>query len=220
MMSNSLPLSTCALSPRIAAWCSLVRQSIDGWISFPRLDSKNKSYIKAVLENECPTLGAFLGRPRELMHVWFFQHRLAFMSQKRLTKWSPDNSDNYILLPGGYGCIWRDHCFFVSHFWQTRDDPDPDGRCLRLHQRELAQQKWFFIWVDWTCLPQSPRSVVDGVEVHKYKGTFTHQREHVYVQALPALIEHTSSTRRLIHKREAVCCIRYSIGVIIHLAGL
>jgi hypothetical protein len=34
-----------------------------------------------------------------------------------------------------------------------------DGEYLRLHQAELESQTWSYIWVDWTCMPQSPRSL-------------------------------------------------------------
>jgi hypothetical protein len=46
----------------------------------------------------------------------------------------------------------------VSHFWRSKDDPDPDSQYLRLLQGDLAQQEWSYIWVDWTCLPQHPRT--------------------------------------------------------------
>lgn len=52
----------------------------------------------------------------------------------------------------------RRDCFFVSHFWLERENPDPDGEYLRDTQGNLKSQVWSYIWVDWTCMPQNPRS--------------------------------------------------------------
>jgi hypothetical protein len=92
---------------------------------------------------------------------WFFQTRRAFMSQKRFKKWSANDLDDYVLLPASSGFVSRRECFFVSHFWRARDMPDPDGTFLRLHQSELASQPWSYIWVDWICMPQVPRSAAE-----------------------------------------------------------
>ncbi|RYC60378.1 hypothetical protein CHU98_g5831 [Xylaria longipes] len=94
---------------------------------------------------------------------WFFQRREAFLSQKTMTKWSSDRLDDYVLLPALNGYVGRRECFFVSHFWHTKDDPDPDGTYLRLHQEQLQPQAWLYIWVDWTCIPQHPRSQQEDV---------------------------------------------------------
>ncbi len=75
-----------------------------------------------------------------------------------MTKWSSRCLDQYVLLPASVGFVRRTECIFVSHFWRKRDDPDPDGHYLRLAQGELQQQTWSYIWVDWTCIPQDPRS--------------------------------------------------------------
>jgi hypothetical protein len=99
--------------------------------------------------------------------LWFFQRRSAFMSQKRMKKWSRDELDDYVLLPALPGFVMRRDCFFVSHFWRTQDHPDPDGEYLRLHQAELESQTWSYIWVDWTCMPQSPRSPQEEGYFHR-----------------------------------------------------
>lgn len=83
------------------------------------------------------------------------------MSQEKMTKWSSDRLEDYILLPAASGYVLRRDCFFVSHFWQTKDHPDPHGKILRLHQEELRQKEWSYIWVDWTCMPQEPRNQVE-----------------------------------------------------------
>jgi hypothetical protein len=90
------------------------------------------------------------------------------MSQKRMKKWSRDELDDYVLLPAASpGFVTRLDCFFVSHFWRTQDHPDPDGEYLRLHQAELESQKWSYIWVDWTCMPQSPRLLLEQAYFHR-----------------------------------------------------
>jgi len=94
---------------------------------------------------------------------WFFQRRESFLSQTTVQKWSRDRLDDYVLLPATPGFVLRSNCFFVSHFWQTRDDPDPDGKFLRLVQQELKAQDWSYIWVDWSCVPQDPRSENESV---------------------------------------------------------
>lgn len=92
---------------------------------------------------------------------WFFQRRGAFLSQKTMQKWSRDRLDDYVLLPATNGFVNRKDCFFVSHFWLSKDDPDPSGKYLRLTQDELRQQTWSYIWLDWTCAPQHPRSQIE-----------------------------------------------------------
>jgi hypothetical protein len=73
----------------------------------------------------------------------------------------------YVLLPALPGFVMRRDCFFVSHFWRTQDHPDPDGEYLRLHQAELESQTWSYVWVDWTCMPQSPRSLPEQAYFHR-----------------------------------------------------
>ncbi|KAH8648233.1 hypothetical protein BGZ61DRAFT_285159, partial [Ilyonectria robusta] len=61
-------------------------------------------------------------------------------------------------LPATNGYVTRAECFFVSHFWQSKNNPDPSGKYLRLHQQELRSQHWSYIWIDWTYVPQHPRT--------------------------------------------------------------
>jgi len=52
--------------------------------------------------------------------------------------------------------------FFVSHPWQTKEHPDPDGKHLALLQEHAKRQNQnAFYWIDYSCLPQKPRSVAD-----------------------------------------------------------
>lgn len=117
------------------------------------------------------SLDEFLARSPKLLMYWFFQRREVFMSQKRFPKWSRENLDDYVLLPAATGYVLRRDCFFVSHFWRTKEDPDPEGETLRLHQAELEPQEWSYIWVDWVCLPQHPRSPSE--EVYFNRGLWT-----------------------------------------------
>ncbi len=138
-------------SPCSLAWDSLVQRSLDAWGS--RFDRNlEKSFIESFTG-----LDDFLGQPPEMLMFWFFQRREVFLSQETMTKWSRDRLDDYILLPATPGYVLRTDCFFVSHFWHTRNDPDPGGKYLRLCQDQLRPQTWSYIWVDWSCIPQAPR---------------------------------------------------------------
>ena len=158
-MSNYPEVSSCALPPHFA-WPSIVSRSIAVWDDLStKKDPLHQKLLRSMLQN-CHSLDDFLnprvvqGRPM----FWFFQQRSTFMSRKYMKKWSRDELDNYVLLPALRGFVMRRDCFFVSHFWRTRDHPDPDGEYLRLHQAELESQKGAYIWVGWTCIPQSPRT--------------------------------------------------------------
>ncbi|KAK2053225.1 hypothetical protein LY76DRAFT_650007 [Colletotrichum caudatum] len=104
------------------------------------------------------SLDEFMQEAPKTLMFWFFQRREAFLSQRTMQKWSRDRLDDYVLLPAAPGFVLRTNCFFVSHFWQTKNDPDPDGNYLPLSQNDLRSQAWSYIWVDWTCIPQHPRS--------------------------------------------------------------
>ncbi|KAF7195878.1 hypothetical protein HII31_02758 [Pseudocercospora fuligena] len=94
--------------------------------------------------------------------MWFFQRRSAFLNQKVLPRWNRDRLHDYVLLPASNGFVTRRECFFVSHFWRSSDDPDPDGEFLRRFQKALRSERWSYIWVDWTCVPQAPRSYLEA----------------------------------------------------------
>jgi hypothetical protein len=89
---------------------------------------------------------------------WFFQLRESFMKQKVMKRWDPNCWDEYILLPVSYGFANNANCFFVSHYWRTPEHPDPDGVDLRMFIHYLGNEDWSYIWVDWTCMPQNPRT--------------------------------------------------------------
>jgi hypothetical protein len=76
-------------------------------------------------------------------------------------KWDPNDLDRYIILPIDYGFVNNKDCFFVSHFWRERQHPDPDGTDLRLFHKDLRAQEWSYVWLDWTCMPQVPRTAAE-----------------------------------------------------------
>jgi hypothetical protein len=169
-MSDSSIAHTCALPPPLAAWRSLVSRSIAAWDDLATDEQiLGKDYPRSVLQ-ECRTLDDFLAQAGKPLMIWFFQRRRSFMLQKCLKKclkkWSSDELDDYVLLPASHGFVMRSDSFFVSHFWRTQDHPDPDGEYLRLHQAELEPQTWSYIWIDWTCMPQSPRSSSEEAYFH------------------------------------------------------
>ncbi|KAI0482707.1 hypothetical protein GGR56DRAFT_621260 [Xylariaceae sp. FL0804] len=135
------------------AWSSLVRRSIEAWDSSLSTFRLAKEWLES-----CQDLDDLLSRSPGGLMFWFFQRREAFLAQASLAKWSRERLDDYLLLPALNGFVMRSECFFVSHFWRSKDHPDPDGQYLRLQQGELGQQPWSCIWVDWSCMPQHPRS--------------------------------------------------------------
>ncbi|KAJ3548068.1 hypothetical protein NM208_g1191 [Fusarium decemcellulare] len=141
------------------AWESLVRRSLEAW---HHPDQDLLIMAKKALQRSA-SLDDFLAGGSKPAIFWFFQRREAFLSQARMRKWSRHRLDDYVLLPATDGFVKRTQCFFVSHFWQTREHPDPEGEYLRLHQRELGIQDWSYIWTDWTCMPQEPRLNMEEV---------------------------------------------------------
>jgi hypothetical protein len=69
-----------------------------------------------------------------------------------MVKWDPTALDEYILLPVHYGFVNNQDCFFVSHYWHTKEHPDPEGTDMQLFRTDLELVDWRYIWVDWTCM--------------------------------------------------------------------
>jgi tetratricopeptide (TPR) repeat protein len=93
--------------------------------------------------------------------VWFFQTRQSFLEQTTMQRWDPTSLGKYVLLPTVEGFVNPEDCIFISHYWQTRQHPDPEGRDLRQLQQLLNDGFWSkasYVWVDWTCLPQWERT--------------------------------------------------------------
>jgi len=135
---------------------ALIERSIDSWksINFVWKD-------KAASHRRCADLLRTLQSIEALLtnaQFWFFQQRSRFLAQSTLPKWDPGNLGEYILLPIDYGFVNNEDCFFVSHYWHTPQHPDPKGEDLRSFQHDLAQLDWSYVWVDFTCLPQWPRT--------------------------------------------------------------
>ena len=93
------------------------------------------------------SLDEFLCKKPATAMWWFFQRREVFLSQKNMTKWSRHRLDDYVLLPAVPGIVgWMSaECFFVSHYWHSKDCPDFDGKYLRLLQQDLQKETWSYI---------------------------------------------------------------------------
>lgn len=152
-------------TPSCMAWRSLVRRSLEAWDAHASdpLPALGKIGNPGTFLHQYKNLDGFLKHSGQLgsMMFWFFQRREAFLSQKTMTKWSRDRLDDCILLPASHGFVTRTECFFVSHYWDSHNDPDPGGKYLKRVQLELGLQSWSYVWVDWTCLPQYPRSDIE-----------------------------------------------------------
>jgi hypothetical protein len=141
-----------------AAFQSLVERSITAWDS-----------LNYVGEDRAFTVHRIAGMLRGLSSLeallqnrqfWFFQLKESFIQQQLLLKWDPARLDEYILLPLDYGFANCKDCFFVSHYWHSREHPDPKGHDMSLFLEDFTRVEWSYVWVDWTCMPQAPRSVL------------------------------------------------------------
>ncbi|OQO07673.1 hypothetical protein B0A48_07370 [Cryoendolithus antarcticus] len=126
------------------------------------MDDIDKAQYAEVLRS-LPTLMDLMKYAGNVHMFWFMQRREAFLSEECLGKWNRKRLDQYVLLPIAFKSVIRSECHFVSHFWQQSDSPDPNGHSLQLVQKQLAGQAWSYVWIDWTCLPQAPRSAVETV---------------------------------------------------------
>lgn len=153
MMSLSLP----DVDPRPAAFQSLVARSIAAWRSI-RFATKNREELIEKYSAMLPKLKSIDDLLGANPKYWFFQTRENFMSQTALAKWDSDCLERYIVLPVDCGFANNTDCFFISHYWRTPSHPDPDGIDLSLLRQDLEGQEWSYVWLDWTCLPQVPRS--------------------------------------------------------------
>ena len=138
---------------------SLIERSITAWNSLtyvgdPELKGSNFKQLSRTLRG----FGSIDDLFRSKIMFWFFQHRESFMKQNQFLKWDASLLNEYVLLPVSHGFVNKRDCFYVSHFWRTKEHPDPQGEDFRLTYEDLANQSWSYVWVDWTCLPQDPRS--------------------------------------------------------------
>lgn len=97
-------------------------------------------------------------KPHRLLSFKLREH---FMSQSTMVKWDVVRLDEYILLPAHYGFLNNADCFFISHSWKTPLPPDPQGKDLSLFHEDLQGQSWSYVWLDWICMPQFPRSSIE-----------------------------------------------------------
>jgi hypothetical protein len=139
-----------------ASYQALVERSVTVWNSLNYVGESRTDNIRHFTEiiRDLHSLDALLQHGQ----FWFFQRKESFINQNLLMKWDHDNLDAYVLLPVEYGFLNNKDCFFISHFWRTREHPDPEGQDLRLFLDDLEESEWSYVWVDWTCLPQTPRN--------------------------------------------------------------
>lgn len=83
------------------------------------------------------------------------------MEQDVMMKWDSDRLDDYILLPISYGFANNRDCYFISHYWRAKEHPDRGGEDLRSFKQYLQKEERSYIWVDWTCMPQNPRTELE-----------------------------------------------------------
>jgi len=147
-------------SQPLVAFQSLINRSIAAWQAINYVGPERG-------EERIAAINVIAGRLRSLHSFeevlsrrgfWFFQLRESFMRQKVLLKWDPTRLDEYILLPIIYGFVNKRDCFFVSHYWLTTEHPDPQAVDLVQIQQDLKDEEWSYVWVDWTCVPQLPRT--------------------------------------------------------------
>ena len=138
----------------------LVERSITAWNALSYAgDPKLKDLHFQVLSETLRGFESIDDLLRSEIVFCFFQRREFFFWQDRFLKWNPIHLEhNYVLLPVGYGFINKRDCYYVSHFWRTKEHPDPQGEDFEIVAGHLAIESWEYVWVDWTCLPQSPRS--------------------------------------------------------------
>ncbi|KAH8649291.1 hypothetical protein BX600DRAFT_442552 [Xylariales sp. PMI_506] len=153
--SSVLPLN----STTSGTFKSLTERSITAWKALAwvgEADEKEASFI--LQAGALRALRSIDDLSGSTQLFFFFQRRESFMNRGYFSKWDSCRLDDYILLPAASGFINKKDCFFVSHFWRTQEHPDPSGEDFRLVRGDLAGQAWKYVWVDWTCLPQTPRT--------------------------------------------------------------
>lgn len=135
---------------------ALVERSIIAWFSLNYVGPSRASDISESIEilRSLTSVEDVLANSK----FWFFQCRESFVQQAHLSRWDSGCLDMYILLPCLNGFVNKRDCFFISHYWRTTEHPDPEGQDMRNFLHDLRAMDWSYIWVDWTCLPQAPRS--------------------------------------------------------------
>ena len=121
------------------AFQSLVERSITAWNSVNYVGVDQTDFVRKNIEmlRSLSSMEAFLDNGQ----FWFFQLKESFIRQQLLMKWHPVRLDEYILLPIDYGFVNQEDCFFVSHYWHTREHPDPAGHGMSLFRADLAHQE-------------------------------------------------------------------------------
>jgi hypothetical protein len=157
----NVPAAKAADSSTAAPFQSLVERSIAAWNSLTYVgDSEGKELDYQLAADQLRSFSSLDDLFRSSNQYWFFQRRESFLSPAAtgFLKWDASRLAAYVLLPAGEGFVNKVNCFFVSHFWRTKDHPDPKGEDYKLVKDDMVNQSWQYVWIDWACLPQAPLS--------------------------------------------------------------
>ncbi|KAH8587249.1 hypothetical protein B0O99DRAFT_642407 [Bisporella sp. PMI_857] len=156
-------VSSTANSPVENDFKSLVTRSISAWRSLQPSVYTTKAQMDADIAQYTRLLNSFSTVEdvmKSIYAFWFFQTKESFLKHGKFRKWDPKELDSYVIMPIVEGFCDSKDSFFVSHYWHTQDDPDPQGVDYKEISKTLRREKkqWSYVWTDWTCLPQAPRS--------------------------------------------------------------
>jgi hypothetical protein len=120
------------------AFQSLVERSITAWnsLNYVGVDQANVTRKNTERLKSLSSLETLL----EDAQFWFFQLKESFIQQQLLMKWHPLRLEEYILLPIDNEFVNCQDCFFVSHYWHTREHPDPEGHDMCLFREDLVRR--------------------------------------------------------------------------------
>lgn len=93
----------------------------------------------------------------------FFVRRDAVLRMKKFVVWEEMNPKDWFIVPLDEGFINNSDFQFFSHFWRTKEHPDPDAVDLKnlkeIWEKEDKLTK--YIWIDFCCIPQLSRSNIE-----------------------------------------------------------
>ena len=94
---------------------------------------------------------------------------------------------------------------FVSHCWEKRDEPDPNGiqlKAIKEHLNDRGNIK--YVWYDFACMPQAERTPEETARFRLMLGAIT----YLYLTAQVLLLVDSQYTRRFWPLVEAWCSMQ------------
>ena len=88
----------------------------------------------------------------------FFVRREAIEKMALLTVWEDIPPTSLFIVPLADLVVNNTDFMFFSHFWRTREHPDPEGCDLRYLQKLNSNETAKYIWIDFCCIPQRDMS--------------------------------------------------------------